>query len=784
MALRETLAAVLKRLRMRSGMSQEALAERAGLSHRTIGDIECGVRRRPRRNTMDAIANALPIDDSQRKALQRAATQDGLTLPPPTKLIGRDREYSELCRAFTSPGTFVTITGPAGVGKTALAIAVANEAVDRFTGGAAFAALDAIDNNDAIVPAIAAALSIDKGASVDWMSAICERLNKEPTLLVLDNVEHLEGAEIVARKLMESVQELTVLATGRASLNVSYEREYHLAPLDSTAAVALFLERATTCVPGYALYDDDERFVQQLCSKLDGLPLAIELAAMRVRSFSPQQLYGRLWELMEQGPADFPGRHRALDAAIGWSYDLLDAESRRCLRRFSTFAGGSTAEAAIAVCHVAAPAIDALVRQNMLISEGAGSRVRLRMLATVREFALTRATASGDADDAARAHASYYSRLAESLSGRSAKTMVALSDCYEVDAENFRKAVRYALETGAWEIGARTALALRHLWVRRGEFAEALTVFRAILSGTVGLLDKRLRWQVLDVASYFFSVAGETGAALACQSEECDLARVLADPEITMFSLLRDAAMHHSRGDNAAAIDRCRRVLRDYGEGENLQLLGLAHGNLGFTLVEIGEVEPGLKHIELAERYYRAASDDHYLLTALQNAAHAFTYLGRVVEADAKLAEAMELSRAIRSPYNLAMTYVNVAHIAVLSHDVKRANEYLRNAVEFWAEARFDTRLSECFHACALYFDSAGHPREAAMLHAAEAKARKRAGYLGLRSVREEEESLASRLRSALGEAAFEECTDLGRTMTTEDVLALLRIPQEADPVR
>jgi predicted ATPase/transcriptional regulator with XRE-family HTH domain/tetratricopeptide (TPR) repeat protein len=784
MALRETLAATLKHLRLRSGMSQEALAERAGLSHRTIGDIECGVRRRPRRNTIDAIAAALPIADAQRKALQRAATQDGLTLPPPPRLIGRDREFSELSGAFTSPGTLVTITGPAGVGKTTLAIAVANHAVERFSGGVAFAALDAIDNNDAIAPAIAAALSIDKDASDDWMSAVCERLNKEPTLLVLDNVEHLEGTAIVTRQLMDLVQDLTVLATGRANLNVSYEREYHLAPLELPAAVELFLERAATWVPGYAVHDGDERFVRRLCSKLDRLPLAIELAAMRVRSFSPQQLCDRLWELVEQGPGDFPERHRALDAAIGWSFDLLDMECRRCVHRFSAFAGGATAEAVIAVCQVSAPVIDTLVRQNMLIFEGAGPRPRLRMLAVVRQFALTRAASFGEASDAAHAHANYYSDLAESLSGHSARTMAALNECYEVDGENFRRAVRYALETGAWEIAARTALALRHLWVRRGEFAEALTVFRAILSGTVGLPDKRLRWQVLDVASYFLSVAGETDAALACQSEECELAQVLADPEITMLSLLRDAAMHHIRGDNAAAIDRCRRVLREYGEGENLQLLGLAHGNLGFTLVEIGEVESALKHIELAERYYRAISDDHYLLTALQNAAHAFIYFGRLSEADVKLAEAMDLSRAIRSPYNLAMAYVNVAYIAVLSHDFERANEYLRNAVEFWGEARFDTRLSECFHVCALYFDSAACPREAAMLHAAEVKARKRAGYLGLRSVREEAESLEARLRSALGETAFEECTDLGRTMTPEDVLALLRMPQKKDTVR
>ncbi len=435
-------------------MRQEDLAQRAGYATITIRKIESG-EMTPSRELAEQLAECLEVPAADRAAfLAFARGVEGRprlnNLPsPPTSLVGRDADTAQVCELLRWPGTrLATVVGPPGVGKTRLAIRVAHEMDPAFASGVCFVALAPVSVDGGVAPAIAEALGVQGDMQLAVTARLMRYLRDKRLLLVLDNCEHvLEGVRELAAELLVSAPEVKVLATSRAALRLSAEQVFELAPLavpdlqhlpppaalTDYAAVELFVQRAGAAKLGFHLTPANAPAVAEICQRVDGLPLAIELAAVRARMFTPETLLahldhhlGALLRVLSAGAHDLPARQQTLRSAIDWSYHLLTAEEQALFRRLGVFVGGGTLEAIQAVCgdERLEPAITRSATSDSLVSsleslidhslvqrmEGLDGTGRYTMLETIREYALERLAECGEDDLVRRRHVRYYAQ--------------------------------------------------------------------------------------------------------------------------------------------------------------------------------------------------------------------------------------------------------------------------------------------------------------------------------------------------------------------------------------
>src|SRR6266511_5404987 len=329
---------------------------------------------------------------------------------PATPLIGREAELDQI-RLRLESTRLLTLTGTGGSGKTRLAIAAAAELGERFPGGAVFVELAALADAELVLPTITQTLGIRESGARTPVEALVDALaDTAPLLVVLDNCEHVLGAAPVLSRVLAAAPSMTVLATSREPLHVAGERAYPVSPLRSDEAVTLFVERAQAARPDFELTETNEPSVAEICRRLDGLPLAIELAAARIVLFPPAALLARLDQrlaLLTGAGRDRPERHQTLRAAIDWSHELLPESRRALFARLSVFAGGWTLEAAEAVCDGDLDVIDglaSLLDKGLVRYVGTDEEPRFAMLETIREYSLERLDERGDGPSTRRRH--------------------------------------------------------------------------------------------------------------------------------------------------------------------------------------------------------------------------------------------------------------------------------------------------------------------------------------------------------------------------------------------
>jgi predicted ATPase/class 3 adenylate cyclase len=465
----------------------------------------------------------------------------------PTRLIGREREVADALALLADEDVrLLTLTGPGGVGKTRLALEVAAEAVEQFPHGVWFAPFADLDDPGRIRSRIAEALSLRDEAALEPF------LRDRRLLLVLDNLEQLAGAAAGIGELLRVAPEVRVVAATRSSLRLTGEQEYPVPPLGSVAARSLFARRARAVQPDFAL-DGDAAIVDEICARLDRLPLAIELAAARTKMMTPAALLERLTErlpLLVARAVDVPERQRTLRGAIAWSYELLDRDERALFRSLAVFAGGFTTEAADAVARVpdAFALLESLFDKSLIVRRDGD---RFDLLETIREFALERLRDEGDEDATRERHARHYAAVGDRTRAAAASGAWELLGTLLPERDNVREAIAWSRDAGRDDlfvdvVAANVGGALVASVDEGARLAaRGLTV--------VGDTRPRRRASLLRLAARSHLLRGNARRALACADERLELVRALEDPYELGWALHDRAVARKGDGDDVGA---------------------------------------------------------------------------------------------------------------------------------------------------------------------------------------------------------------------------------------
>jgi len=916
MAGKLTFGELLKRYRKAAGVTQDALAARTGYSTIYIGMLERG-ERRPVAAAVTLLTRALGLTAADRAALGEAETRlsapsspPGATAPAssppggapmavppltssppdafappdatpspmlsslpiaPTELVGREHAVAAAVTLLGRDGArLLTLTGPGGVGKTRLALAVAEEARDRYPDGVVFVPLAAVTHPGLVAPAVAGALGVRETGGQPLLANLITSLGDKTLLLLLDNVEQVVAAAPFVGELLSACPGLTVLATSREALRLRAEHLFPVPPLalpapgegaaarhlsaygpdpsgrqrqctdsgegadlvalERVAAVALFVQRARQVQPAFALTRENAPAVVAICARLEGLPLAIELAAARVKVLPPAALLARLERrlpLLASGARDLPARQRTMRDAIAWSHDLLDTDEQRLFQRLAVFAGGWTLEAAEAVCNrdgglpldmldgLASLIDKSMVRQEAH-GDGGDGESRFRMLETVREYGLERLALAGDEDDARASHAAYYLALVEraepELTGAEQPRWM---ERLEGEHDNVRAALRWARDHDSVAL-LRLVAVLWWFWALRGhvrEGVEWLTIALAV-PGSANPVAALARARVLTGLGNFAREAqGDYARATALHEEALALFRAHDDRRgvaNTLYclgyvllrqncyargeGLLREsvalsretgdrwqwamslhflayANLHQGHYPSATALFEQSLAL----QGELRDARGTALGLWGAGLVaqHEGAYARATDLYERSQSLLRGLGEDFALGRVLRGLGEVAWCQGDLARAQALLGESLTMRRTLGDAWGEALSLQSLAAVVLGRGDDAEATALYGESTAIFAAIGDRLGLAQNLEGTAHVARARGRDVEAARLLGAAAAARDAMSTPLPPADRPTYDETLAGLRATLGEQDFAAAWAEGSTLSLEQAVAM-----------
>jgi predicted ATPase/class 3 adenylate cyclase len=604
-----------------------------------------------------------------------------------TSFVGREEQIAEVERLLDRT-RLLTLTGPGGSGKSRLALRVAADLLSRYRDGAFFVDLSSVTDPALVPAAVATALGVREAAGRPILEEVKDHLRHRQLLQLVDNFEQVAEAGPVIEELLAAAPELRTMVTSRLALSLRGEQEYPVPPLQvpdperlpsdlpalgAVEAVRLFCERAAAASPRFALTEQNAPAVAEITARLDGLPLAIELAASRTKVLTPEQILARLerrLSILTSGARGLPERQRTLRAAIAWSYDLLDPVERRLFERLSVFTGGWTFESAEAVCDPEELGLDALDGLTSLVDkslirrvESPGRPSRFSMLETIREFGRERLEAAGDLEPVRRRHAEHFLDLAEEVEPHlTGEHQGAWLDRCDTEHANVRAALRWAIQTGKAGRAQAAAGALWRFWQQRGHLAEGRRWLQEVLAMPSGQAPTAARAKALAGAG---GIAwwSDRGASRAFYEEALAIERELGDPARLAEALYNQAfavAAEHDLDTAARLLDESLALFRQVGDEP-----GVARVLVMLVVPDAmaGAWERVVASIEEVVAIWRRLGDRLHLAFDLVWLAFAYGRAGRHQDARSTALEALELFRQVDNATGMALAFLDLAFL-------------------------------------------------------------------------------------------------------------------------
>ena len=714
-----------------------------------------------------------------------------------TSFVGREKELGELKKLIKST-RLVTLTGAGGSGKSRLALQVAAELIRHFHNGVFFVALAPITDPGLVASTIAQALGLTESAGRSILEGLKDYLQSKSLLLLLDNFEQVISAAPLVAELLAACSELKILVTSREGLRIKGEREYSLPPLSLPdlaqlppfealsryAAVELFIQRAQAVKPDFDITSDTAQAVAEICYQLDGLPLAIELAAARIKVLPPQVIRARLehrLEFLTGGARDLPARQQALRSAIAWSYDLLDEKEQELFRRLSVFVDGCTVDAVEAVTGnhperiFLLDELGSLVDKSLLREvEDINGAPRFVMLETLREFGLEQLEASGEQETVRGRHADFFLRLAEAAEASlESKEQVQWMERIGQEHDNLRSALEWSkMALGSGEICLRLAGALGHFWEVRGNFSEGRERLSAILSMQIAQGQTASRAKLLARAAELAYRQSDYPATHLLAQESLEIYRKIGDKQGIASMLIKSGNAATERGSYTIASRFLEEALEIWREQKDKHGTARALISLGFSALRSGETE--LANARLEE----ALSISHELGDA-RSMGFELSGLGEVAlrqrdydRATQLMEQSLELRRQLGNKWGVGVSLGMLGWVAMRKRDWERAIARLGESLEVRQEIGDKGGCAWCLERLAGVAMAQGQMEKAVRLFGAATVLRSSIGSVIDPADQDRYKKNLNSLRVKLGKQRFKATWDEGRAMSMEQAVS------------
>ena len=669
-------------------------------------------------------------DRFSEKPLQQVDARPANLPTQRTGFVGREKEVAAVKELLLRLDVrLLTVTGPGGIGKTRLAVEVANGLVENFPGGTYFVPLSSLSDPGLIASVIVQALGIREAGTQSPLEILKKNLqesSRAPMLLLLDNFEHLVQAAPTVAELLATGPNLKIMVTSRAALHVYGEHEFPVPPLalpDSRSmpsvqillqcpAVALFVQRAAAAKPDFELNRENASAVTEICARLDGLPLAIELAAARVKVLSPSSMLTRLasrLQLLTGGSRDLPQRQQTLRAAMDWSYDLLSAAEQKLFRRLSAFVGGCTLEGVEAVCDTKGDLeLDLLDGMASMVDKSLVQQVeqtkgesRFVMLETIREYALEKLKASGEEALTKRAHAAYCLVLAEEEAmEQSGAERAEWLERFASEHDNFRAALEWLTETGDAEWGLRLGTALFRYWEIREYLAEGRDRLGRLLKLAGAAAPTKLRMRALFAAGVLAGEQGDYASAEGLINESQDIARKLGDKTGIAVSLNALAVFARDRGDVATAQMLFEASLGLWRELGDQKAVARALSNLANVLKLQGDYDRARALYAECLAIFQRLGDRTGVAWSLNYQGDVARDQGDSAAAQTLYEQGLVMFRELGDRWGIAGTLADLGSLAREQRNYPRGHSLYQESIKIFQELehkRGIARLLECF---------------------------------------------------------------------------------------